>query len=149
MASDNAVRQAVYEQTMMSTNDRGLALERAFEVINFRRAGSASIISIGRQTIPFFGAALQALSVQGRVISGRGITGTARAEGIQKFLTTAMTTSALTLLYAATMAGDEEYEKLDTSKGHNGCGLTYEATSDGYEDVWHIVDNKRPSFIVW
>ena len=115
MASDNAVRQAVYEQTMMSTNDRGLALERAFEVINFRRAGSASIISIGRQTIPFFGAALQALSVQGRVISGRGITGTARAEGIQKFLTTAMTTSALTLLYAATMAGDEEYEKLDTS----------------------------------
>ena len=115
MASDNAVRQAVYEQTMMSTNDRGLALERAFEVINFRRAGSASIISIGRQTIPFFGAALQALSVQGRVISGRGITGTARAEGVQKFLTTAMTTSALTLLYAATMAGDEEYEKLDTS----------------------------------
>ena len=32
------------------------------------------------------------------------------------------------------------YKKMDESKGHSGCGCTYEPTSDGYEDVWHIVD---------
>ena len=86
MASDNAVRQADFEQTMretatdksslqkiFETGDVGLAVDRAFEVINFRRKGSAPLINTLSQTVPFFSAGLQALSVQGRVLTGGGI----------------------------------------------------------------------------
>lgn len=34
----------------------------------------------------------------------------------------------------------DPYEKIDASKGYSGCGLTYEPTSDGYEDIWHIIN---------
>ena len=32
------------------------------------------------------------------------------------------------------------YEKMDNSKGHEGCGCEYEATDDGFQDVWHTVN---------
>ena len=60
MASDNAVRQAVYDQTMKETNNQALAVDRAFEVINFKRAGASSAVTGLRQVVPFFGAFLQA-----------------------------------------------------------------------------------------
>ena len=120
MASDNAVRQAVFQQTLAETKskanpdgDVNLAMNRAFEIINFKRAGANSAITGLRQVVPFFGAFLQAASVQGRTITGAGVTPQARAKGVQQFLMTGAQLSALTLLYSAFAADDEEYEKLD------------------------------------
>ena len=113
MASDNAVRQAVYEQTMKETNDQALAVNRAFEVINFKRGGANSTVTGLRQVVPFFGAFLQAASVQGRTITGAGITPQSRAKGVQQFLMTGAQLTALTLMYAAMASDEEEYEKLD------------------------------------
>tara|TARA_R100001086_G_scaffold173885_1_gene95371 strand:- start:371 stop:6577 length:6207 start_codon:yes stop_codon:yes gene_type:complete len=115
MASDNAVRQAVYEQTMKETGNERLAIERAFEVINFKRAGSNAAVTMLRQTVPFFGAYLQAASVQGRVLTGRGITPTQRAQGMQQLLLTGTQLAMLTLAYTLMADDDEdsEYEKLD------------------------------------
>ena len=69
---------------MSETNDRQLALERAFEVINFKRAGSNNAVTLLRQVVPFFGAYLQAASVQGRVLTGRGLTPQSRAQGFKQ-----------------------------------------------------------------
>jgi len=74
MASDNAVRQAVYNMTMKETNgDKALAVERAFEIINFKRAGASGKIQMLRQVVPFFGAYLQAQNVIYKTLSGKGI----------------------------------------------------------------------------
>ena len=126
MASDNAVRQAVFEQTMretatdksslqkiFETGDVGLAVDRAFEVINFRRKGSAPLINTLSQTVPFFSAGLQALSVQGRVLTGGGIAPGQRALQTRQTVKTAVMMTGVYLAYAAAMAGDEDYEKLD------------------------------------
>ena len=120
MASDNAVRQAVFQQTLAETKskanpdgDVNLAMNRAFEIINFKRAGANSAITGLRQVVPFFGAFLQAASVQGRTITGAGVTPQARAKGVQQFLMTGAQLSALSLLYSALAADDEEYQKLD------------------------------------
>ena len=113
MASDNAVRQAVYEQTMSETGDKQLALERAFEVINFRRGGASNVITGGRQVIPFFGAALQALSVQGRVLAGNGVAPQEKAAAVRQFIFTLAQVQMVTLLYNMLMSDDEEFKELD------------------------------------
>jgi len=113
MSSDNAVRQAVYEQTMSETNDRQLALERAFEVINFRRGGASKGITFARQVVPFFGAALQALSVQGRVVANSGVAPQEKAAATRQFLFTLAQVQMVTLLYNMLMSDDEEFKKLD------------------------------------
>ena len=113
MASDNAVRQAVYEQVLLETGDAGIALEKAFEIINFRRAGSNKYITAGRQYIPFFGAALQALSVQGQVITMDGVAPTTRAKALTNFVTAWGSLAGMTLVYNMLKGEDEEFEKLD------------------------------------
>ena len=118
MASDNAIRQAVYAQTMSETNDVGLAEERAFEIINFKRGGSSGVITGLRQVVPFFGAALQALSVQGRMLGGKGIAPTKNdgkliSASAKQFMSTWAQVTTATLLYNLLMDDDEEYKKLD------------------------------------
>ena len=113
MASDNAVRQAVYEQVLLETGDAGIALEKAFEIINFRRAGSNKYVTAGRQYIPFFGAALQALSVQGQVITMDGVAPTTRAKALTNFVTAWGSLAGMTLVYNMLKGEDEEFEKLD------------------------------------
>jgi hypothetical protein len=132
MASDNAVRQAVFEQTMretatdksslekiFETGDTGLAVTRAFEVINFRRKGSSELINTLSQVVPFFSAGLQALSVQGRVLTGGGIAPGQRALQVRQTITTATMMTGVYLAYAAAMSGDEDYEKLDPKEKDN------------------------------
>jgi hypothetical protein len=113
MASDNAVRQAVYEQVLLETGDAGIALEKAFEIINFRRAGSNKYVTMGRQYIPFFGAALQALSVQGQVITMDGVAPTTRAKALTNFVTAWGSLAGMTLVYNMLKGEDEEFKKLD------------------------------------
>ena len=122
MASDNAVRQAVFQQTIADTKSKenpdgneGLAYERAFEIINFKRAGSHPHVTTLRQVVPFFGAALQALSVQGRVITMQGITPQSRLQATKQFIKAYGTLTGMTLLYNILAADDEEFKNLDPS----------------------------------
>jgi len=113
MASDNVIRQAIYNQTLKETGDKALAIERAFEVINFRRTGSNKLVSVGRQVIPFFGAYLQSLNVMMKVATGRGIAPSQRAEAYRVLRNTIMKTMLFSIIYSALTADDDDYEKLD------------------------------------
>lgn len=120
MASDNAVRQAIYNQTMKETGDKAKAVERAFEVINFRRAGASREATILRQTIPFFGAYLQAMNVAAKVIGGEGIAPAQKAEARKILLSTMGKTFVLGLIYSAMIEDDEDYKKIDpTIRDHH------------------------------
>lgn len=125
MASDNAVRQALYNRTLLETGgkrqkdgsvvggDESAAMERAFEIINFKRSGSNGIVNVGKQLVPFFGAYLQAMNVTAKVLAGRSITPTERAAAYRTLITNAAMVTTLAFLYSAMVADDEEYEKMD------------------------------------
>jgi hypothetical protein len=112
-ASDNAVRQAIYKQTLKETGDKALAVERAFEVINFRRGGSSPYVSIGRQVVPFFGAYLQAMNVVTKTLTARGIAPSERAEALRVWTNTIPKVMMLSLLYAMLIGEDEDFKDDD------------------------------------
>ena len=115
MASDNAVRQAVYQAVMEAkgnnTAARSEAIEKAFEVINFRRRGSSKMMMIGGQLIPFFNAYLAAQNVALKTLSGTGLAPTARAEAYKTLAQTTGSVIALSVLYSMLNANDEDYLK--------------------------------------
>jgi len=125
MASDNAVRQALYNRTLLETGgkrqkdgsvvggDESAAMERAFEIINFKRSGANGIVNVGKQLVPFFGAYLQAMNVTAKVLAGRSITPTERAAAYRTLITNAAMVTTLAFLYSAMVADDEDYEKMD------------------------------------
>jgi hypothetical protein len=115
MVSDNAVRQAVYEQTLKETGDKAAAIARAFEIINFKRSGYSSTVNTARQVIPFFGAYLQALNVIGKTATGRGISPTTRKAAYAKLASTMTQVAMFSFLYAMLMSDDEEYKDTDTT----------------------------------
>ena len=116
MVSDNAVRQAVYEQTLKETNgDKGAAITRAFEIINFKRAGYSSTVNTARQVIPFFGAYLQALNVIGKTVMGKGVSPTTKKAAYAKLASTMTQVAMFSFLYAMLMSDDEEYKDTDTT----------------------------------
>ena len=124
MASDNAVRQAIYNRTLLETGgrrvgknivggDKAMAAERAFEIINFRRAGASQATTMLRQTVPFFGAYLQAMNVAAKTISGRGIAPIERAAAYKTLASTTAKVMALGFIYNSLISEDEDYKKLD------------------------------------
>lgn len=128
LASDAAQRRAVFEQTMAETGDTALALYRAQEVINFKRQGANRTIGVLRQIVPFFNAYLQGMDVLARTMAGTGLSTAEKGEAIRLFLATATKLTVLSTIYAAMVAGDDEYEQLrDYEKDKNfiipGTGL--------------------------
>jgi len=115
MASDNAVRQAIYNQTMKETGNKALAIERAFEIINFRRAGASSTVNFLRQTVPFFGAYLQSMNVAAKVIAGKGIAPMEKAEARKVLASTFAKVMVAGFIYNVLISEDEDYKKLDPS----------------------------------
>jgi hypothetical protein len=115
MASDNAVRQAIYNQTLKETGNKALAIERAFEVINFRRSGASSTVNFLRQTVPFFGAYLQSMNVAAKVIAGKGIAPMEKAEARKVLASTFAKVMVAGFIYNVLISEDEDYKKLDTS----------------------------------
>jgi len=125
MASDNAVRQALYNRTLLETGgkrqadgtvkggDEAAAMERAFEIINFKRSGANGLVNFGKQMVPFFGAYLQAMNVTVKVLSGRSITPTERAAAYRTLMWNTMMVTTLAFLYSAMVSGDDDYEKMD------------------------------------
>jgi Large polyvalent protein associated domain 38 len=115
MASDNAIRQAIYNQTLKETGNKALAIERAFEVINFRRSGASSTVNFLRQTVPFFGAYLQAMNVAAKVIAGKGIAPTEKAEARKILASTMGKVLIAGMIYNVLISEDDGYKKLDPS----------------------------------
>jgi len=111
MASDNAVRQAVYSAAKSSGLSDAEAIEKAFEVINFRTRGSSRMLTIAGQTIPFFNAYLAAQHVAIKTITGRGISPQDRRAGIETLAATTGSVMALSLLYAIMNGDDDDYLK--------------------------------------
>ena len=114
MASDNAVRQAIYNMTMKETGgDKALAVERAFEIINFKRSGASGKVQMLRQVVPFFGAYLQAQNVLYKTIAGKGIAPQQKKEAQRILISNALKISALSFMYAALVSDDDDYQKMD------------------------------------
>ena len=109
MAADNAVRQAVYEASMQQGLNKSEALEKAFEIINFRRRGTSKMLNVMGQTVPFFYAYLSAQRVAYRVLSGVGISPSDRKEALTTLATTSAAVATLSMLYAMAVGDDEDY----------------------------------------
>jgi hypothetical protein len=109
MSADNAVRQAVYEASMQQGLNKSEALEKAFEIINFRRRGTSKMLNVMGQTVPFFYAYLSAQRVAYRVLSGVGISPSDRKEALTTLATTSAAVAALSMLYAMANGDDEDY----------------------------------------
>ena len=110
MASDNAVRQAVYEASIAQGLSRAEGLEKAFQLINFRNRGSSKMLSLAGQVIPFFNAYLAAQHVAIKTISGVGISPGDRKEALKTLAYTTASMTALALVYSMMMDDDEDYK---------------------------------------
>lgn len=120
MASDNAVRQAVYNLTLKETKsaenpngDKAAAIEKAFEIINFKRSGASGSVQVLKQVVPFFGAYLQAQNVAYKTIMGKGISPVQKKEAHRVLMSTTAKIMALGFIYAAICADDDDYQKMD------------------------------------
>jgi hypothetical protein len=109
MASDNAVRQAVYSASIAQGLSTAEAMEKAFAIINFRNRGSSPTIRMLGQVVPFFNAYLAAQHVAIKTISGVGISPSAREDALKTLAATTGTVMALSLIYAMAMDDDEDY----------------------------------------
>jgi len=119
-ASDLAVRKAIYDQTMLETNDAALAQVRAREIINFRRRGAGvggGALDILIQTIPFFNAYIQGMDVLYRTIVGKSAaSGVELQKAKRLFYNRAMVAVSIGTIYALVHGGDDEYEDMSLDK---------------------------------
>jgi hypothetical protein len=113
MASDNAVRQAIYNRTLAEGGSKAEAIERAFEIINFKRAGASASAQALRQVVPFLGAYLQAQNVMYKTISGKGISPSEKAAAQRTLLATTAKVMALMFVYTAIASDDDDYQNMD------------------------------------
>lgn len=115
MSADNAVRQAVYEASMAQGLSKAEAIEKAFDLINFRRRGTSKFINLMGQTVPFFYAYMSVQRTALKTLSLVGISPTTRGEALKTLGYTTAAVMALSLLYTMANAGDDEYEKTPTA----------------------------------
>jgi hypothetical protein len=109
MASDNAVRQAVYEASIAQGLSRAEALEKSFEIWNVRRKGSSKTLALAGQVIPFFNAYLAAQNVAYKTITGVGSSPTERKAAFETLIATTGSVMALSLIYAMMNGDDDDY----------------------------------------
>jgi hypothetical protein len=127
IASDAAMRKAVFEQTLAETKsaqfpdgDVLLARYRAQEIINFKRQGRGKLTGTLRQVIPFMNAYIQGMDIFYRSMTGRGIAAEERSMATMLFWKTGIKLAALSSIYAMLVGGDDEYEGLrDYEKDKN------------------------------
>ncbi len=115
MSADNAVRQAVYDAAMQQGLTKAEALEKAFEIINFRRKPKSLALNIAGQTVPFFYAYLAAQRVAYNTLSGVGISPQERKAGWKTLMYTSAAVMALSTLYAMLNEDDEDYRDTPTA----------------------------------
>jgi hypothetical protein len=110
MSADNAVRQAVYEATIDAGKTQAEALEKAFQVINFRNRGSSKSLALAGQVIPFFNAYLAAQHVAYKTITGVGISPEDRKAALGTLAATTGSVMAMALIYTMMNADDDDYK---------------------------------------
>lgn len=110
MSADNAVRQAVYEATMDAGKTQAEALEKAFQVINFRNRGSSKSLALAGQVIPFFNAYLAAQHVAYKTITGVGISPEERKSALTTLAATTGSVMTMALIYSMLNADDDDYK---------------------------------------
>jgi hypothetical protein len=115
MAADNSIRQAVYEASMQQGLTKGEALEKAFDIINFRRRGTSKLVNLFGQTVPFFYAYMSVQRTAYKTLTLVGISPQKRKEALNTLATTSGAVMALSLFYVMMNGGDEEYEKTPTA----------------------------------
>lgn len=111
MAADNSVRQAVYEASMAQGLSKAEAIEKAFDIINFRRRGTSKMINLAGQTVPFFYAYMSVQRTAYKTLTGVGISPQKRSEALKTLATTSGAMMAMALFYTMMNADDEEYKK--------------------------------------
>lgn len=111
MASDSAVRQAVYTAAMDQGLSRAEAMEKAFQIINFRNRGTSKGLAMAARVVPFLNAYVAAQHVAYKTITGSGTSPTDRAAALQTLAATTAGMLVLSTLYAMALGGDEGYEK--------------------------------------
>jgi hypothetical protein len=110
MSADNAVRQAVYEASIDAGKTQAEALEKAFQVINFRNRGSSKSLALAGQVIPFFNAYLAAQHVAYKTITGVGISPNERKAARDTLIATTGSVMAMALIYTMLNADDDDYK---------------------------------------
>lgn len=115
MAADNSVRQAVYEASMQQGLSKSEAIEKAFDIINFRRRGTSKMVNLLGQVVPFFYAYMSVQRTAYKTLTGVGISPQKRSEALSTLATTTGAVMALSLLYTMLNGGDDEYEKTPTA----------------------------------
>lgn len=111
MASDSAVRQAVYTAALDQGLSQAEAVEKAFQLINFRNRGTSKGLAAAARMIPFLNAYLAAQHVAYKTITGSGTSPADRKAALQTLAATTASMMVLSTIYAMTVAGDEGYEK--------------------------------------
>lgn len=111
MAADNSVRQAVYEASVSQGLTKAEALEKAFEIINFRRRGTSRVFQVLGQTVPFFYAYLAASRVAYKTLTGVGISPQERSAALKTLAYTSAAVMTLSVLYSMMAAEDDDYKK--------------------------------------
>lgn len=111
MAADNSIRQAVYEASMQQGLSKKEAVEKAFDIINFRRRGTSKLVNLAGQTVPFFYAYMSVQRTAYKTLTGVGISPQQRKDALSTLASTSGAVMALSLLYVMMNGGDEEYEK--------------------------------------
>lgn len=115
MAADNSVRQAVYDASVAQGLSKAEALEKSFDIINFRRRGTSKMINLMGQVVPFFYAYMSVQRTAYKTITGVGISPQKRKEAMKTLAATSGAVMALALFYTMMNAGDDEYEKTPTA----------------------------------
>jgi len=115
MAADNSVRQAVYEASIQQGLSKSEAIEKAFDIINFRRRGTSKMINLMGQVVPFFYAYMSVQRTAYKTLTGVGISPQKRSEALTTLAATSGAVMALSLLYTMANGGDDEYEKTPTA----------------------------------
>ena len=110
MASDNAVRQAVFEAAEAQGLSKAEALEKSFEIWNVRRRGTSKNLALAGQVIPFFNAYLAAQNVAFKTITGVSSSPTERKDALNTLMATTASVMTLSLIYAMMNGDDEDYE---------------------------------------
>jgi UDP-3-O-[3-hydroxymyristoyl] glucosamine N-acyltransferase len=123
MVADNSVRQAIYVLARESGLSEADAIEKAFNIINFReRVGSAQLAAVARNIL-FANAFLAATRTNLRVLAGRGISPRSRKEAYDTLASNIAWSAAVFTMYAMLNAGDEDYERMTPEERANKLTL--------------------------
>ena len=113
-ASDNSVRQAVYEASMAQGLSEAEAIEKSFEIFNPHRRGTSKELAIASKLIPFFNAYIAVQHVAYKTLTGKGVSPSQREEALKTLAATSTSVFLMSFLYAALNADDDDYLRKPT-----------------------------------